>query len=339
MKKLYIAIASSIVFFTTLVAPQTSPAQDEEKSPKIVFEQTEHDLGDIPQGSNATYTFTFKNDGEETLKIGKLKTSCGCTAALISRDTIEPGEKGEVKVTFSSGKFKGNTSKTVTVPSNDPKNPEVMLHIKAIVKVDIDITPQSLNFGDMPRGSSETKSITLTRIDGTKFKIVKIESKSENITAKIDNETEESSRYNINVTFSAGQLPKTFSEKLKIYTDSNIQPVLEVLIRARVTGDVVVTPQSIFIGNIRQGETKSSAIIISNGGTTPLNINSIEANPEYISVSQETLKEGEEYRVTVTVSKDSPPGTIKGNLIIRTNSPSEPESVVPVTAIVRQEAN
>lgn len=312
-------------------APQLQP-------PKIVFEETEHDFGEILQGSNVTHTFTFKNDGEGTLEIGKLKTSCGCTAALASRDKLESGDKGEVKVTFTSGKFKGNITKTVTVPSNDPKNPEVALHIKAVVKVDIDITPNSLNFGDMRRVSSATKVLTLTKLDGTKIKIVKIESKSENITASIENETEERASYNINITFSAGQLPRVFAEKLKIYTDSAIQPVLEVFVRARVTGDVVVTPQSIFLGSIIQGETKSSAIIISNGTSEPLKINSIEAKPEYISTSQETLKDGEEYRVTVTLSKEAPIGTVKGNLIIHTNSPSEPDVTIPVTAIVRQKS-
>ena len=116
----------------------------------------------------------------------------------------------------------------------------------------------------MARGSSATKVLTLTKLDGTKIKIVKIEPKSENISASIENETEERSSYNVNVTFLAGQLPKTFSEKLKIYTDSKIQPVLEVFIRSRVTGDVVVTPQSIFLGSMLQGETKSSAIMIFN---------------------------------------------------------------------------
>lgn len=341
MKKLYIILTLCAVLLTVLTLPCPSVRCEETpqlQTPKIVFEETEHDFGEIPQGSNVTYTFTFNNDGEGTLEIGKLKTSCGCTAALASRDKLEPGDKGEVKVTFTSGKFKGNITKTVTVPSNDPKNPEVALHIKAVVKVDIEITPNSLNFGDMPRGSSATKVLTLTKLDGTKIKIVKIESKSENITASIENETEEKSSYNVNVTLSTGQLPRVFAEKLKIYTDSTIQPVLEVFIRARVTGDVVVTPQSIFLGSIIQGETKSSAIIISNGTSAPLKINSIEAKPEYISTSQETLKDGEEYRVTVTLSKEAPIGTVKGNLIIHTNSPSEPDVTVPVTAIVRQKS-
>ncbi len=37
--------------------------------PKLVYETLTHDFGQVPEGTPLTYTFTFKNAGEEPLFI------------------------------------------------------------------------------------------------------------------------------------------------------------------------------------------------------------------------------------------------------------------------------
>ncbi len=103
--------------------------------PKIVFDNKKIDFGRAKQGAELTHNFSFENTGGSLLAIEKIRTSCGCTAALASKETLKPGEKGDVKVTFNTRGYSGEVSKYVYVYTNDPKNPRVMLSVSAHIEV------------------------------------------------------------------------------------------------------------------------------------------------------------------------------------------------------------
>lgn len=90
-----------------------------------------HDFGKIKKGVPVTKLFEFVNSGTETLKISKVKGSCGCTVTDYTKENIAPGEKGMVKATYNAAKI-GTFSKTVTVTANTPEG-NVVLHIKGEV--------------------------------------------------------------------------------------------------------------------------------------------------------------------------------------------------------------
>jgi len=105
------------------------------QAPRIHFKQDTWDFGSTKQGKNLIHTFRFTNIGDETLKIAKVLTSCGCTAALLSKKIYEAGEKGEIKVTFNTRGYEGEVSKYLYVKSNDPKQPNKMLTVSASIDV------------------------------------------------------------------------------------------------------------------------------------------------------------------------------------------------------------
>ena len=51
-----------------------------EQTPKIEFEQTVYDFGNISQIEAVTGTFKFKNVGEGVLKLQQPTSSCGSTS-------------------------------------------------------------------------------------------------------------------------------------------------------------------------------------------------------------------------------------------------------------------
>lgn len=106
---------------------------DEIQKPKAVFFSKSHDFGPIAEGEKVSTVFYFKNTGTADLLVKKIRTSCGCTAVLLSSDTIKPGDTGELKVSFDSSGFKGKTEKSIYFHSNDPDNPVVQLIIKSVV--------------------------------------------------------------------------------------------------------------------------------------------------------------------------------------------------------------
>ncbi|MCP2597244.1 DUF1573 domain-containing protein, partial [Candidatus Aminicenantes bacterium AC-335-G13] len=86
-------------------------------------------------GKIVTHVFEFENKGDAELIIKKVETSCGCTAVLLSKNRLKPGEKGKIKVTFNSRGFEGKVVKYIFVRSNDPKNSYKQLKISANVLV------------------------------------------------------------------------------------------------------------------------------------------------------------------------------------------------------------
>ena len=104
--------------------------------PKIFFPETEHDFGKVKEGKIVDYTFKLTNRGKSVLKIDKVNTSCGCTAALLSDKEIEPGKDGTIKVEFDTKNRSGEVTRTIAVTSNDPDEPNKILIIKADVEKD-----------------------------------------------------------------------------------------------------------------------------------------------------------------------------------------------------------
>lgn len=99
--------------------------------PRISFTETQHDFGVVKEGSTYNYTFKFKNNGKGTLVISDIKTSCGCTAALISIKEVKPGGDGTLKVELDTKDRVGRMSRTITIVSNDPEEPNKVLTIFA----------------------------------------------------------------------------------------------------------------------------------------------------------------------------------------------------------------
>lgn len=104
------------------------------QGPMMYFKDTQHDFGTVQEGDVLNYTFNFVNKGNSELKISDVKTSCGCTTALVSGELVEPGKEGTLKVTLDTKHRVGKMSRRITIYSNDITNPNMVLTIFADVQ-------------------------------------------------------------------------------------------------------------------------------------------------------------------------------------------------------------
>ncbi len=103
------------------------------KAPVATYAETAFDFGDMVQGEKKEHTFSLTNNGKTDLIIRNVRSSCGCTAVAPSKKVIAPGETAPIKVTFDSRGKRGRQSKSITVITNDPKNPTSTLRITSNV--------------------------------------------------------------------------------------------------------------------------------------------------------------------------------------------------------------
>jgi hypothetical protein len=141
-------LASGFLILTTFVYI-SSLAQV--RGPQAEFMEKDWDFGRIKQGEVVRHEFVFRNIGTAPLEIRRVTTSCGCAAALVSEKEIAPGQQGRLKVSFDSRSYSGKVIKYIYFESNDPKNPQVELTIRAEVEVGpgpkIEIDPLNLDLG------------------------------------------------------------------------------------------------------------------------------------------------------------------------------------------------
>lgn len=110
---------------------------DTAQLPVFTFETENHEFGEIKQGDKVSFDFKFKNTGKSSLIISSVSATCGCTVPEYSKDPVNPGAEGIVKVSFNSEGKSGMTSKTVTILANTIPNTKVLT-----ISADI-ITPQT----------------------------------------------------------------------------------------------------------------------------------------------------------------------------------------------------
>lgn len=124
--------------------------------PKIKFKETAWDFGKVKQGEVVAHEFVFGNEGDATLIIRKVSTSCGCAAALVSAEKIAPGKEGRIEVKFDTRGYGGPVKKLIYVDSNDPDGAHRQLEIAADIEVPpspkIDLDPYNYDAGLIVEG-------------------------------------------------------------------------------------------------------------------------------------------------------------------------------------------
>lgn len=109
-------------------------AADLANAPRIEYSSRTFDFGEISEGKKVDYSFKIMNQGKKELIIRSVTTSCACTTGEPASNTVPPGGKTEMKVTFDSNEKVGMQNKTITVISNDPLNATTFLRVTGSVR-------------------------------------------------------------------------------------------------------------------------------------------------------------------------------------------------------------
>jgi len=72
--------------------------------------------------TSAKATFAFTNNGDRSVTIKSIRTSCGCTNAKADKETYQAGESGAVEVLFDFGDRVGNQTKRITVQTDQAED-------------------------------------------------------------------------------------------------------------------------------------------------------------------------------------------------------------------------
>ena len=185
--------SSLVLFFILLTAVSTSAQKGELSRAKISFSETMWDFGYVPKTGRVSHTYQIKNIGQDTLIIVKVRTTCGCTTAPLSKQRIAPNQTADMKVIFNPTKIVvGETTKKLRVISNDPANPFAEVQFTAKIGQSnslVKLTPPGINFDTVSQGTEDVRALTIENISGEKLSIKLIEGPGENIDLDLESKS------------------------------------------------------------------------------------------------------------------------------------------------------
>ena len=97
----------------------------------IVFEEYNHDFGDIIGEKEVSKYFIYKNTGSLPLSINEIISNCGCTISEWTKKELKSNESDSILVKYNS-EVNGYFSKEIYILSNSKTSPDV-LNITGII--------------------------------------------------------------------------------------------------------------------------------------------------------------------------------------------------------------
>jgi hypothetical protein len=342
-KRIFLALA---VVFTMVVAPAFSSAQDSPMipgansappgpQPKIQIENPLFDFGTATEASMVPHTFKLKNVGTGRLVISHVKTSCGCTAATPTKNTLAPGEEAEITVAFDTHFQKGHQVRTITAFSNDPNTPAAIMTMQGVVKQQISATPQDVAFGKVKMGTEVTKEVIVSDLTGRKdpFTVSEVTNSNPAIKVEKSNRPDGKPGVLLKITLTKSMAPGPFDDTVKL-TTSRIP--LQVSVFGQVNGDLSVAPPQVSFGIVPHGQEAVRMVKLTNEGSKPFKVLGITSSAVPVSASAEPINGSKDYKITVQLHRGTPDGQVRGQLEIKTDDPEQQVLNVPFYGIVGQ---
>lgn len=334
---------------SAVVAQLASPAEAEATTPapappapsgppRLVFDDVVFDFGKVEQGAPVNHLFHFTNQGGQDLRIESIKTSCGCTAAVISAETLGPGQKGTISATFDTTRFAGEKAKSISVYSNDPLQPVMTLTLQGEITVEIEVDPPQLYLGRVRRGEETVRSVDVIYDASKSISITKVENSSPLFTVRTqDIEQQERKGKKLIITLKKDAPLGRLNDEIKVTTTSEKRPLIEVPVFGSIEGDLVVAPPQVSFGVVRRGEGKTQEVSIKSRASSPVHIVSVQSSNADIEPTLKTLEDGEEYTLTLNAKNDSQIGRIQGEVRVFTDHPDEKVLTIPLYGMVSDE--
>jgi rhodanese-related sulfurtransferase len=102
--------------------------------PSAVVQEPVFDFGVVLDGTVVEHIFLIDNDGDSDLAILDVQTSCGCTTANLSGSSVPPGDTIRLSASLATEGLAGSrVSRPITVRTNDPDRPEIILRLEGVV--------------------------------------------------------------------------------------------------------------------------------------------------------------------------------------------------------------
>ncbi len=347
-------ILSTILLITIFSSVSFVSAQ---LGPSIKFATEKYDFKTIKEDDGpAKCNFHFTNVGDQPLKLTGVRPGCGCTTSDWTKEEVQPGKKGFISATYNPKNRPGPFHKAISVETNDPKHPRIILFIAGDVtprkKTTIDFYPvkagnlrfktNHLAFMDIKKGSVKTDTMKLYNIwDSTMT--IKLVNVPEFITYEIiPKKLKPKQEGIILMTYDSkkkNDLGLNF-DRFSMVTNDAINKTKPLTVSAKIVEDFTnLSPEQLELspkikfesreynfGTIKQGDGVEHSFFYTNLGKEDLNVRKVTPNAgcNIKSKGKSILRNGEKSEIVVVINTKGHIGKIHKTITVISNDPLQP---------------
>jgi hypothetical protein len=293
------------------------------------FEERIKDFGNVPRGPMLTHYFRLTNNTNQTWTISGTRVSCGCTSSQALSNIIPPGQSTAILAQMDTRRFVGSKVVTIYVSFAAPQFQEVTLQVQAYGRDDFSITPDTMGFATVRKGSEPRASVQLTFLTDPNWKVMNPTCESHFVKPSVQEIRRNGSEvvYEVAATLRK-DLPigKWFTD-VWVQTSSPSMPRIRIPLTVEVQPAITISPASVQFSEVATGKKAEQKIMIR--GEKPFSILAIEGTDTTLKVESK-LNEPKPIHVLVVTLESRDTGVVNKTLKIKTDS-GEPEVSISVT--------
>jgi len=104
------------------------------KAPVSQYSAAEYDFGEVAKNSQQSANVTVTNSGKTPLLIRRVVSGSGYFTATSDVESVPAGGTANITIKFNANSRAGAQKSTIEVITNDPKNPNMVLNVKAQIQ-------------------------------------------------------------------------------------------------------------------------------------------------------------------------------------------------------------
>lgn len=305
-------------------------AEPADHAPDIACDAPVHDFGNKSEGEVAEHTFTVKNEGDLTLTINNIRTTCGCTVANISDRELEPGETADITARFNTRGKRGHQSKTITVESNDPDEPQFGLTMQGEVSVPLVINPPRVYMSNIDAGAVVTGVVTLTSGSG-EMQLSNLASDNPSIAVEMS-PVEEGKSYQLTLTTVPPLDGPTVQANIKVNSTLQSHPEINIPVTISVQSVLNVAPRELNLVE-QQSKNITRYVVVRPGKVEDYEVTEVVTPDDYMQASIVAVG-GNSYQIRI--ENIVPQASLDGKrLVIKTTAPGMESIEIPFRVVGR----
>lgn len=331
----------------------------------ITFEKTEHDFGKINEADGrVTTVFEFKNEGMEPLILSNVRASCGCTTPKWTKEPIEPGQNGQITVTYNPNGRPGRFQKTITVTSNATEatkrlfikgevipKPAKPVNQYTVKMGDLSLKANSIAFGTIKKGEKAQKEIEYANLTDKELTVELATNNDDNYlyTEMSLSPIKKGETGKLIAIFDAAVCKtygpveaaiypvingkKVLTDEYKITITADVQENFDNLtIQQRQNAPICEVEKNINLGTVAPGKKIAKNINIKNAGASTMAVRrAYTSATELTLAAPKSIKNGKTGSIKVTVNTQGlAVGAYEREMTVITNDPVNPRKTIRI---------
>jgi hypothetical protein len=230
-------------------------------------------------------------------------------------------------------RFYGPRSVTIFVQFDQPRFEEVRLWVQANTRNDFNLTPDTLSFGHIKRGTAPGSSVSITFYGNSEAKILSVQAESNYVVPTIT----EAKRGEAEVVYTLNTKLRSDTPVGKWFTDVWVKtnlttmPQVRVPLTVEIESPLTISPSVVTLGTLKvDGESERRVIL---RGVQPFRVTRVKGGDDSLTVKTNTAEAREVHVLTIRL-KPSKSGTVDRTLRVVTDLKEDNEIDFRINASV-----